>query len=283
MQLGSFTIEVLSEGRFEIFKDGHINRSDISEKDVTPEAGILTSKSSAFVGINPILIKTGLHNVLIDPGLGWGLDAGSDYKDVSNVRTNLNIFGLEPEDISHVILSHLHYDHAAGCSFTDADTRTRATFPNATYFVHQEEWEFALSQTQEEPITLGAGYRLDDFYRLIADEKVALLEDNQNNIIDGITAIRTGGHTPGHQAVLISNNGECAYYLGDLLPSPAHLNSYAMRNLDIDPIQAKKSKIQLLRSAFDQNASLLFYHSLFSNVGRLQKDDKKKYILKELQ
>lgn len=281
MELDSLTIEVLSEGRFEIFKDGHINRSDISEEDVAPEAGILASKSSAFVGINPILIKTGRQNVVIDPGLGWGLDSGSNYKDVSNVQTNLSIFGLVPEDITHVVLSHLHYDHAAGCSYTDTDARTRATFPNATYYVHQDEWDFALSQAEEKRSTVGAGYRLDDFYRLIADERVELLTGKQNNIIDGITAVRTGGHTPGHQAIIISNKGESAYYLGDLLPSAAHLNRYAMSNLDVDPIQAKKRKIQLLHSAFDQEASLLFYHSLFSNVGRLEKDREDQYVLKK--
>lgn len=281
MQLGSYNIEILSEGRFEIFKDGHINRSTASKKNTELKAEVSDSESSAIVGINPILVKTGPYNVLLDAGLGWGLDAGSDYPDVSNVKTNMEIFGLYPEDITHVILSHLHYDHAAGCSFTDAQSKTRATFPNATYFVHQKEWEYALSQVQKEQQSSGADYRLDDFYRLIADEKVELLTQNSNNILDGITAIRTGGHTPGHQIVIISNNGQYAYYLGDLLPSSAHLNRYAMSNIDSNPIQAKKKKVQLLRSAYDENASLLLYHSLFSNIGRLERDKEAKYVLKE--
>ncbi|MGD8426904.1 MAG: MBL fold metallo-hydrolase, partial [Balneolaceae bacterium] len=145
MQLGSYTIEILSEGRFEIFRDGHINRSS-PEEDASRQDDITATSNSAVVGINPILIKTGPHNVLLDTGLGWGLDARSRYENVSNVKTNLEIFQLSPEDITHVILSHLHYIHSAGCSFTNEDSKTVATFPNATYYVHRKEWEYALSQ-----------------------------------------------------------------------------------------------------------------------------------------
>lgn len=280
MQIGSYTVEVLSEGRFEIFKDGHINRAEISQKK--PGSNLNMQTPSAVVGINPILVKAGPYNIVLDTGLGWGLDAGSDYSDVSNVRTNLEIFGLRPKDITHVILSHLHYDHAAGCSFTNVESNTQATFPNATYYVHQREWEYALTQIQTEQQSLGADYRLDDFYRLIADEKVTLLNGNSTEIIDGITAIWTGGHTPGHQIVTMHNNGDSAYYLGDLLPSSAHLNRYAMSKLDTDPRRAKKKKIQLLRSAFEQKAYLFFYHSQHSEVGNLEKGTDKQYVLNKL-
>ncbi len=279
MQVGSFTIEILSEGRFEIFQDGHINRSSGDQ----PESQKIVSKDhSSVVGINPILVKTGPYNILLDAGLGWGLDSGSSYGDVSNVRTNLEIFELEPEDVTHVILSHLHYDHAAGCSYTTANHKTKPTFPNATYYVHKREWEHALTQEKTEQTRPGAKYRMDDFYRLIADEKVELLEGDSTTILEGITTILTGGHTPGHQATIINANGKLAYYLGDLLPSSAHLNHYGMHDLDTNPIQAKKRKVQLLRSAFEEKACLFFYHSQHSQVGNLERNKNKQYVLKEL-
>lgn len=281
MQIGSYTAEVLSEGRFEIFGDGHINRS-ISEEEVSSSTELTNARSSTIVGINPILVKAGPYNVLLDTGLGWGLDAGSNYPDVSNVRTNLEIFRLGTDDITHVILSHLHYDHAAGCSFTNDESKVLPTFSNSTYYVHEREWNYALTQIQDKQKLPGANYQLDDFYRLIADGKVELLTGNATEILDGITAILTGGHTPGHQMVTINNNGESAYYLGDLLPSSDHLNGYAMGRLDTDPIQAKKKKIQLLRSAYEQKSSLFFYHSQHSEVGNLEKDKDKQYVLKEL-
>lgn len=281
MQIGSFTVEVLSEGRFEIFNDGHINRKPGSDKTSDPRNKISASNSSVVVGINPVLIKAGPYNVLLDTGLGWGLDAGSGYNDVSNIKTNLEVFGLKLKDITHVVLSHLHYDHAAGCTFTTSDSKTRPTFPNATYFLHEREWEYALSQVDQDQNRPGANYQLDEFYRLIADEKVELLTDKTNNIIDGITTICIGGQTPGHQAIIIKSGGEFAYYLGDLLPSSSHLNHYAMSQLDSNPTQAKKCKIQLLRSAFKDNACLFFYHSQHSQVGSLEKNENKQYVLKE--
>jgi len=281
MQVGSFTIEVLSEGRFEMFKDGHINRSSAGEDNSSLQDGFNTSTESIVVGINPILIKTGPQNILLDTGLGWGLDAHSKYGNVSNIKTNLEIFQLSPEDITHVILSHLHYDHSAGCSFTNDESKTKVTFPNATYYVHQKEWDYALSRFDKKQ-QAKSEYKLDEFYRLVADERVQFLNDELNKISDGISTLLTGGHTPGHQIVIVKNNGDLAYYLGDLLPSSSHLNHYNMSGLDVDPLQAKKKKIKLLRKACNEQALLLFYHSKYGQSGRLIKNRNKKYALTEI-
>jgi len=283
MQVGSFTIEILSEGRFEIFRDGHINRSpaDTRKNEQAYQYNDMASSKSTVVGINPILIKTGPQNILLDTGLGWGLDAHSAYKDVSNVKTNLGIFQLAPEDITHVVLSHLHYDHSAGSSYTDDYAKTVPTFPNATYYVHQKEWNYALSRfDQKQPD--GADYDLDDFYRLVADERVQFLSGASTELLDGISILWTGGHTLGHQAVIIENNGDLAYYLGDLLPSSSHLNRYNMNGFDVDPVQAKKKKINLLRKACREQALLLFYHSKYGQSGRLIKNKNEQYALTEV-
>lgn len=281
MQVGSFTIEILSEGRFEMFRDGHINRSSPAEDETFMEDNFSTSTESTIVGINPILIKTGPQNILLDTGLGWGLDARSAYGNVSNVKTNLEIFQLTPDDITHVILSHLHYDHSAGCSFTNKESKTEATFSNATYYVHQKEWDYALQQFDKDPET-GPEYKLDEFYRLVADNRVEFLNGASNEIFSGITARWTGGHTPGHQIVAIENNGDQAYYLGDLLPSSSHLNRYNMSKLDVDSVQSKKMKVKLLRKACDEQALLLFYHSKYGQSGRLIKNKDKQYALTEI-
>jgi glyoxylase-like metal-dependent hydrolase (beta-lactamase superfamily II) len=280
MQIGSFTVELLSEGRFEVFRDGHINRTTVDDESTKTE--LSATGQSSIVGINPILIKTGPENILLDTGLGWGLDAGSEYRNVSNVQTNLDIFDLEPGDITHVVLSHLHYDHAAGCSFTDSYSQTKATFPNARYFVHQKEWDFALTQVDQEQKPFGADYRLDDIYRLVADKRIEFLSGESTEILDGINVFWTGGHTPGHQIIAIHSNGESAYYLGDLLPSSAHLNHYAMSHMDVEPVQAKKMKVQLLRKACNQQAILLFYHSKYGQSGRLIRNKDKQYALTEI-
>lgn len=278
MHIGSFTVEILSEGHFELFKDGHINRSARTTHSASTSKNPGDS-NSVKAGINPILVQSSNYNILLDTGLGWGLDSGSQYTDVSNVCTNLRIFGLSPKDITHVILTHLHYDHAAGSSFTDAESKTRPTFPNATYYVHLQEWDFALEQSNGQQLSYSERYRLDDFYRLVSDNQVTFLSGDITEIINGITVVKTGGHTPGHQMVIIESNGEKAYYMGDLLPTEYQLNEYAMEKADIYPLEAKKKKVRILQQACDEKALLLFYHSGNGQAGHLFKDDDKKYVL----
>ena len=282
MKIGRFEVEQLSEGIFEVFDDGSfskINAEDITAKRV--ETDVPTT--SIPIGIDPILIRDGKHVVLLDTGLGWGLDAKSDYVDTSNLKTNLDIFGLTPSDVTHVVLTHLHFDHAAGSSYVDDEATTKATMTYANYFLQKLEWHYAVERVGEKNPVQGADYNLDELYKLHAEQKLVMITDTYFELLPGITLIRTGGHTPGHQIVKIQDAGETAYYLGDLVPSEYHLNYYAMRNLDIDPLQSKKAKTLLLRQALKEKATLLFYHSIHTKAGRLIQDEDRKYALEEVE
>lgn len=281
MKVGRFTIEQLSEGQYEIFGDGSIHRSQVGDT-ISQTQKRLRAQNTSRIGIDPVFITDGKHNILLDTGLGWGLDAGSSYQDISNIQTNLDIFGKTPDDITHVILTHLHYDHIAGASFTDNSVTTTPTFPNARYYVQRREWEYALSNFDNNQSIKEASYQLDDFYRLVADNRVEFLDDDFTELLPELKIFWTGGHTPGHQVVRIGGSKGVAYYLGDLLPSEYHLNQYAMRKMDVNPLQSKKLKVQLLRTAYKENAVLLFYHSLFSKAGILERDRNKKYVLKKV-
>lgn len=281
MKVGRFEIEQLSEGIFEVFEDGVIQKSNAEKVKEKQKQKAYATQSSA-IGINPILIRDGKHNVLIDTGLGWGLDHGSSYTDTSNLVTNLDIFGLSPSDITHVVLSHLHFDHAAGSTYVDANTTTQPTLPYANYFLQKKEWYFALQEQQSAQKNKGAGYNLDEFYKLAAEDKLVMITDTYFELLPGIELIRTGGHTPGHQIVKIQDSGESAYFLGDLIPSEFHLNHYAMRQMDIDPVESKKTKTLILRQALEEKSLMFFYHSVHARVGTLDQDKDKKFVLREI-
>lgn len=278
MQIGEFTVEQLSEGFFEVFENGAFQKMEPSRLDNLkndPNIGKFTSA----IGIDPLLIQKNGRNIVIDPGLGWGLDAGSSYKNTSNIVTNLDIFELTPEDIDIVILTHLHFDHAAGISYVSKDLTTLVTFPNAKYFVHREEWQYALSQIDQEPKLTGAGYKLDEIYKLVAEKRLQFIDEEVFVPLEGIFAIKTGGHTPGHLVIKLKDKDDTAYFMGDLIPTEYHLNHYSMKQLDTDPVQSKKAKTLLLRQALKENAVMFFYHSLFNKSGQLSTDQDKKYIL----
>lgn len=281
MKIGRFEVEQLSEGIFDVFDDGTFQKIDAGEITSKKEATDVPRKSTA-IGIDPILIRDGKHIILLDTGLGWGLDAKSSYTDTSNLKTNLDIFGLTPSDVTHVVLSHLHFDHSAGSTFVDDSATTQPTMPYANYFVQKLEWHYAVQQVGQKNPVKGAGYNLDELYKLHAQEKLVMITDTYFELVPGITLIKTGGHTPGHQIVKIQDGGETAYYLADLVPSENHLNHYAMKQMDIDPIQSKKAKTLILRQAVKEKAALFFYHSIHVKNGVLVQDEEKRYALLEV-
>ncbi|NBC66413.1 MAG: MBL fold metallo-hydrolase [Bacteroidetes bacterium] len=278
MKIGDFTIEQLSEGFFELFEDGTFQKMESSRLDNLKDDPNIGKFTSA-IGIDPLLIQKNGKNILVDPGLGWGLDYGSQYKKTSNVVTNLDIFELSPLDIHYVILTHLHFDHAAGVSRVSEDLKTEPTFPNAEYILHRDEWNYALSQIDRDIKIPGAGYKLDEIYKLVAQERFTFVDQEIYEPVDGVFAIKTGGHTPGHMIVKLKDGDSAAYFMGDLVPTEYHLNHYSMRNVDIDPLQSKKAKTLLLKQALKEKAVMFFYHSLFKKSGKLSRDPQKKYIL----
>lgn len=273
MNIGGFRIEQLSEGVFEVSSGGSIQKArDQQKKDVS-------RSDHTRVGLDPVLIDTGATCVLLDTGLGMGLDNKEPDKETSNILTNLEIFGYRPDDIKHVVLSHMHYDHAAGISFTDQSNAISATLPNARIHVQRSEWEAALASVEHRPGTQGLGYEPDDLYRLVADDRFVFLEKERQEIIKGITVLRTGGHTPGHQIVRLRNGKELAFFCGDLIPSEAHLNHYVHNKADMDPSRARKARMLLMQQAHRDNATLLFYHSVFKKAGKITKDNNRKFVL----
>lgn len=285
MKIGRFQIEQLSEGHFEIYKDGGIHKKSLGNEGASQaQEHLIGSNRPITTGINPLYIHDGSNHIVVDPGLGWGLDEGTPNDQVSNVVTNLDIFGVKPEQVSHVIFTHLHYDHTAGATYTESRGNTRPTFINADYFVQKMEWKAALEAIQSNQSSLnGATYRLDDLYRLMAEGQLSLIDESHHKLLPGVELERTGGHTKGHQIIAIKDDEQSAYFLGDLIPSENHLNQYSMRKMDVQPLISKKVKTHLLKRALQEKAILFFYHSLHSKVGQLQKDQSKKYVLKQLE
>ena len=282
MKIGRFEIEHLSEGIFKVFDDNTFHK--VESNSITKPAALAPElvDLTTTIGIDPILIRDGKHNILIDTGLGWGLDTNSTYSNTSNLKTNLDIFGLIPHDITHVILTHLHFDHSAGSTFVNQSIKTEPTMSYANYFLQKLEWAYAISRIGKENHLMGDFYNLDELYRLAANEKIVFITDSLYEIIPGVYLIRTGGHTPGHQIVKIQDQGETAYFLGDLVPSELHLNHYDAKQNHTHPLEAKKAKTLLLRQAYEENAVLLFYHSIHTKAGRLMKDMDRKYVLEDV-
>ena len=277
MKIGNFRLEQLSEGIFEISSGGAIQK--VRDHQATKPA----VPSVERVGLDPVLLDTGHTLVMLDAGLGMGLDNSEPDRNTSNLLTNLDVLGYRPEDISHVILSHLHYDHVAGLSHTSQNGNIAASLPNARIYVQKEEWNTAMQSLSDPQKNREAGYDPDDLYRLVADDRFVFLEKERQEILKGLTIIRTGGHTPGHQVVRIRDKKETAYFCGDLIPSEFYLNHHVLSKVDMDTTKARKARILLMQEAHRDQATLLFYHSVYHKAGKVTMDKHRKFVLRTKQ
>lgn len=281
MKIGKFTIEHLSEGHFELYNDGSLVKKD--SPNLRRKANATSELYDAFyenIGIDPILIRSDDNIILLDAGLGQGLDTKKRNPNISNIVTNLEVFDLEPEDVTHVVLTHLHQDHTGGLAYADSSSKIVTTLPNATIYVQKKEWDFALEMIDEKNELADLTFNLDNLYRMVSNGQIYFIEDDNFEIVPGVDTIRTGGHTPGHQIVRIRDSGETAYYLGDLIPNEEFLNFTMLDNADVDVVETRQIKMLLMKQAFLESAEILFYHSVHLKSGKLTKDPNRHYVLK---
>ena len=228
---------------------------------------------------NCVLVETGQQNVLIDTGYGSKLrekerallraDAGDPIVD------NLKAKGFAPEDIDLVILSHLHFDHAGG-GIRAVDGRLATTFPRAQYVVQRLEWEIAMAGYPE----LKPAYPLENIAPL-ADSGQLCLVDGDVDIIPGIRARITGGHTNGQMALFIESEAQTGVYLADACPSTRHLPALWCMAYDMDLLQSRRIKPILLGEIADRGWLALFDHDPDFAAARLARHPDREFAVAE--
>lgn len=280
MRIGKFIVEHLSEGQFELYRDGTMQK--IASPHLKKKTRLLPDLYGDLclqVGVDPILIRANDAIVLLDTGLGQSLDSKLRDPSISNIVTNLEIFDLTPELVTHVILTHLHQDHAGGLAYADSESRIQSTLPNARIYVQKAEWEFALESVTQNLKTSDVPYQLDNLYRLVSDGQFEFVEQEVYEVVPGIEMIRTGGHTPGHSVVRIKDSGESAYYFGDLIPNEDFLNFNMIPDADVEVTESRQIKMLLMKQAYLDDAEILFYHSIHLKSGKLTRDPNRQYVL----
>ncbi|MFL5599372.1 MAG: MBL fold metallo-hydrolase, partial [Gemmatimonadaceae bacterium] len=185
------------------------------------------------------------------------------------LEDGLREIGLAPTDIALVINTHLHFDHAGGNTRNRPDGSLEISFPNATYIVKRGEYEYA-TQTNERT---AASYFERNFAPLQTAGKIEFVSRDKE-IVKGIRVVGTPGHTPFHQSILIESAGERAFYLGDLVPTHAHLPLPWIMGYDVEPLVTLETKRRILKQALDEKWLLIFEHDATVAWGRIEHDGK---------
>lgn len=227
-----------------------------------------------------LLVETPDALVLVETGLGnkendrfrdiYGVrNAPSDPRYPDRLQEAIAAAGFSANDVSVVIDTHLHFDHAGGNTFADAEGRVRLSFPNARYHVQRGEWEWAHATNER----TAASYLPHNFDPVMAAGRLELVEGNAT-IVPGVSVYRTPGHCPHHQSVLVASEGQTACFLADVVPTMAHLPLPWIMGYDVEPLVTLESKRSLLARAADERWLLVSTHDPFTPWGYAGREGK---------
>lgn len=233
----------LSEGSFTV--DGTKQFIPFDErKDSMKDRG----HGSLLVEIQPFLVITDRDILLLDTGLGFRNPDG-----ILQLHQNLIDNGINPMEVTKVLMSHLHKDHAGGIQTEDPVTGERSlSFPHATYYVNKQELEYAFAND-------GKSYLAQEFALLPQRDNVVITDGN--GTIDGyIHYEMTGGHCPYHQVFLIDDGEDKVFFGGDVAPQISQMKSRFVAKYDYDGKKSMELRQEFMERGKAEDWTFLFYH-----------------------
>jgi glyoxylase-like metal-dependent hydrolase (beta-lactamase superfamily II) len=223
-----------------------------------------------------LLVQTDNRKILIDTGIGTKQDAKfrSHFEPTESVLLqSLAAHGVQPEEITDVLLTHLHFDHVGGAIGLDG-----LTFPEATYWSNEKHWNWAMQPNEREK----ASFLKENFAPLKAQNRLQFIDVQQDvEFIKGINIHFTYGHTEAMMLPIIQQNGETLVFCADTMPAAYHIPMPYVMAYDIRPLQTLEDKAWLLEEAVEKHWTLFFEHDPTSVCGTVKRDDKGRIVLDE--
>lgn len=213
-------------------------------------------KNKITLATNVLVIRSGKHVAIVDIGIGDKFD--KKLQDVYEIRRTRNLIqdlgekGIETGDVTHVIITHGHLDHTGWATSYNHGT-LEPTFKNAKYFLQED----TLKEIREPNQKTRPNYNYLNFQNL--DERMEVVKGDEE-IFPGVELIKSGGHTLGHQIVVLRVGNSTFTYFGDLIPTSAHVKPAYIMAYDLYPMDTFSRKKELLDRAFRENWTLFFEH-----------------------
>lgn len=270
MRLGSFELEIVSDGTFAL--DGGA-MFGVVPRLVWERWMPADTQHRVRLGLNCLLIRTAGDNILVDTGIGAKWDERSRARyGIAHETTLLDELArhhLAAEDITIVINTHLHFDHA-GTNTTLREGRIVPTFPRARYIAQRGEFGHACQPHERDR----ASYMPADFAPVFEAGQFEWV-DGDAEIAPGISVIKVSGHNRDLQCVKIESEGETAFAFADLVPTTAHLPAAWVMGYDLYPLEAVEQKKRLVPQALREGWLCHFYHDPRTPLAYLREHDGK--------
>lgn len=224
--------------------------------------------------LNSLIAETDGHVILVDSG--WGDKQDEKFFRHTHLHggegliDGLKARGYSPEDITDVVLTHLHADHCGGCARNRTDgPGYELVFPGAQYHISRTQWEWASVNNLRE-----ADAFLEENILPIAQSGRMNLVDEEGELFKGFSVRICHGHTPGLMIPVITFNGRKLVYTGDLIPTIAHIPLIWNMSYDIESLKTIEEKSSILQEALDNNYILVFQHDAYFECCTLEMTSK---------
>jgi len=270
MEIGRYELHSIETGRFGL--DGGA-MFGIVPRTLWSKLNPPDDQNRIDLALRVLLVMGNKRNILVDNGIGTKFS--EKYRKIYkidhskyNLESSLKRFNLETGDITDVILTHLHFDHAGGSTYEE-DGEYKLMFPNAAYYVQKANYEWALTPNDKER----GSYLKENFVPVLEKGKLQLVE-GKFEIIPHIDVIISDGHTVGLQLVKVSDERNTLVYCADLIPTTSHIKIPYIMGYDIGPLKIMREKKELLSLACNDNWTLFFEHDVMTEAAKVKKTEK---------
>lgn len=270
MKLGDWEINAVMAGRFGLDGGamfGVVPRA-LWEKRLAPD-----DQNRIPMAMRCMLARRGDRTILVDVGSGGGYDDKTNriyaFTEMGPLGDVLGRNGVEPSEVTDVILTHLHFDHGAGIAEPDGEG-WRLVFPRAAHHVQRAQWQHALDPNPRDRASYYAD-RLGTMER----EDVLVLHDGPWTLCPGVEMMVFDGHTPGQQLPRVGEGRDTVFFCGDLIPTRHHIPTPYVMAYDLDPVLAMEEKVRVLERALEEDWVLFFEHDAHVAGCRLERDGRR--------
>ena len=226
-----------------------------------------------------LLLVSDDHKIIVDTGNGtkWQEKFRDIYRielDNLNLEKSLAKYNFTPRDITDVYCTHLHFDHVGGNTKIVAG-KLEPVFPNATYWVQNENWELANSPSEKD-----AGSFMSADWSVLLENNMIHFVDGKESFLPEIENHLTYGHTTGLMHPIIGDSTNKLIYMADLIPMAAHIPLPWVMAYDIHPALTVQEKGEILPTIVDEDWIIFFEHDPVYQAATVQFDGKH-YRLKD--
>jgi glyoxylase-like metal-dependent hydrolase (beta-lactamase superfamily II) len=256
LRLGSFELHEVRDGSFAL--DGGAIFG-VVPKPLWQKRHPADERNRIELALRCLLIKDGRRCVLVDAGIGSKWD--EKHRDIyaidqshHNLDRDLARAGCSRDEITDVVLTHLHFDHAGGTTRIESGQRV-LSFPRATYHLQRRNWNWAHHPSAKD----AGGFRAENFDLLQSSGRLHLL-DGHTELFPGLDLFVSEGHTVGMQLVRATSGDATLVFCSDLVPTVSHLRSSWGMAYDLYPLTVIEEKRMLLAQAVEEKWILYFEH-----------------------